>query len=69
MRPSKPASTKASPGQAAQRTDTAAKAIIAAETDARETQVARLRAARLEHEALVAALPKAPKPARKPVRR
>ncbi|AXQ96203.1 hypothetical protein ORIO_22940 (plasmid) [Cereibacter azotoformans] len=65
MRSSKPDPVRAGPGHAAQRADAASKAIVAAETDARNAQVARQRAARLERDATLAALPAAPKPVRK----
>ncbi|WP_096787743.1 hypothetical protein [Rhodobacter sp. CZR27] len=65
MRSPKSDAFRASPGHAAQRADAAAKAIVAAETDARHAQVARLRAARLERDAALAALPPPPKPLRK----
>ncbi|AMJ46481.1 hypothetical protein RSWS8N_15040 [Cereibacter sphaeroides WS8N] len=65
MRSPKSDPPRSGPGQAAQRADAAAKAIIAAETDARNAQVARLRSARLERDAALAAQPPAPKPVRK----
>lgn len=65
MRSPKSDPPRSGPGQAAQRADAAAKAIIAAETDARNAQVARLRSARLERDAALADLPPAPKPVRK----
>ncbi|AMJ49555.1 hypothetical protein CESP606_08450 [Cereibacter sphaeroides] len=65
MRSPKSDPPRSSHGQAAQRADAAAKAIIAAETDARRAQVARLKAARLERDAALADLPPAPKPVRK----